>query len=129
MSGDEADKEGEGGSEGRLLDLDPEAHHPEFQLLETISPALFELPHPLTILCRVGHIDEYPHQVVPVDDPTVPPVTFHLLRLVTGGTEVIHDLEDGVGEPLRRYLSAVVKAKGKQDLESPPSAAHRWPCL
>jgi hypothetical protein len=36
----------------------------------------------------------------------------HLLRLVTGRTEVIHDFEDRLGEPFSRDVSSIIEPEG-----------------
>jgi hypothetical protein len=51
------------------------------------------------------------------------PVAFDLLGLVTGGSIVIDDFEDGFGESFRRYRPPVIELEGKQHLETPPFAA------
>ncbi len=75
----------------------------------------------------IRNIDNYFHQVVPIDDFTLTPMALDILCFVTGGAKMIHDLQNRVRQPVRRYLTPVVKLKGKQDLESPLLAAHRSP--
>jgi hypothetical protein len=40
-------------------------------------------------------------------------MTFHLLRLVTGRTEVISNLQDCFGQPFGRHVTPVIELKGK----------------
>jgi hypothetical protein len=95
-----------------LFDVDAIAHHPQFKLLKTHFPAVFELPHPLAIPGAVGDIYNDPHKVIPVENPTVTPVTFHFLRLVAGCTEVIHDFEDRIGDPFCWDVSSIIEPEG-----------------
>src|SRR5436309_8028323 len=68
--------------------------HPQLKLFQTGFPATLELFHPLTAFDRVRHIDDHPDEVVPVQYPTLTPMAFELLRLITGGAEMIYDFQD-----------------------------------
>jgi hypothetical protein len=94
---------------GFLLDIDPEAHHPEFKLLKADFPAVPKLSHPAAIRGGVGHINDHAHEVVSEENASVTPVAFHLLRLVAGRAELINNLQNSVSKPFRRDISAVIK--------------------
>ena len=49
----------------------------------------------------------------------------NLLSLVTRSPKMIDDFKYSLGEPLLWNGPAVIELKGKQNLESPPLAAHR----
>ena len=53
------------------------------------------------------------------------PVSLDLLRLVTGRAKVIYDFQDCFSERFGWYVASVIELKWEQDLESPPSAAHK----
>ena len=101
-----------GCSHCRLIRPQYDTHHPQFKLFEAHFPAVFELFHPLAIPGVVGNINDYPHEVISIENTTIPPVTFHFLRLVTCSPEVIHDFEDGVGDPLCRDIPAIIEPQG-----------------
>ena len=113
----------------RLFHLDAMTHHPEFLLFQASLPAGLELFHPLAALGRVGRVHRDPPEVVRVEYPALPPVAFKLLGLVTGRSEVIHDLQDRFGKPFGGHIPPVIELEGEQPLESPPFAAHRWSFL
>jgi hypothetical protein len=50
-----------------------------------------ELFHPLDISSGVGNVNHYLHEIVSINNSTVAPMSFHFLRFVTGGAEMIHD--------------------------------------
>ena len=77
------------------------------------------------MLRKVGHVDYDPHEIVSVDDASVSPVTLDFLRLVTGGAEVIDDVQHGLCEPFRGHSPAVIELERKQHLVAPLSAAHK----
>ena len=95
-----------------LFDLNAVAHQPQFQLLQTHFPALFELSHPLAVPGAVGNIYDDPHQVVPIENPTVTPVPFHFLRLVTGRPEVIDDFEYRLSDPFSGDVASIIEPEG-----------------
>ena len=95
-----------------LFDLDAITYYPQFQLLQTHFPALFELSHPLAISGTVGNINDDPYKVVSVENPTVTPVAFHFLRLVTGCTEVIHNFEHRLSNPFSWDVSSIIEPEG-----------------
>lgn len=111
----------------RSFDVDLVAHNPKLQLLEPILPARFELANPIAVVGGVGYVDDEPDEVVAVCHRAMPPVPFDLLRLVAGGTEALDDFEHGLGESIGRDLPTVIEPKGKQNLEPPPTVAHRSP--
>jgi hypothetical protein len=96
----------------RLFDLDAIAHHSQLQLLQTHFPAIFELLHSLAIPGAVEDIHDDPHQVIPVENPTVPPVPFHFLRLVTGRTEVLDDFEHRLSHPFSWDVTSIIEPEG-----------------
>jgi hypothetical protein len=75
-------------------------------------PAAFELPHPLAVPGAIGDIYNYPDEVVSVENPTVTPVAFYLLRLVTSRTEMSHDFENRLGNPLPWDISSIIESEG-----------------
>jgi len=75
----------------------------------------------------IRNIDYDFHQVVAIDDFTLAPMALDFLGFVIGGAKMIHDLQNRVRQSILGYFTPVVKLKGKQDLESPPLAAHRSP--
>ena len=95
-----------------LFDVDAITHHPQFKLLKTHFPAVFELSHPLAIPGAVGDIYNDPRKVVPGENPTVTSVTFDLLRLVAGCTEVIDNFEDRIGDPFCWDVSSIIAPEG-----------------
>jgi hypothetical protein len=95
-----------------LFDLDTITHHPQFELLKTLFPTIFELSHPLAVPCTVGYIHDNPYQVIPIENPTVTPVAFHFLRLVTRCTKVIDDFEDRFRNPFSRDIAAIIEPEG-----------------
>jgi hypothetical protein len=95
-----------------LFDVDALAHHPQFKLLKTHFPAVFELPHPLAVPGAVGDIHDDPHKVIPVKNPTVAPVAFHLLGLVTSRTKVIHNFEHRLGDPFSWDVPSIIEPEG-----------------
>ncbi len=108
-----------------LFNLDAITYQPELDLFEASLPPAFELRHPLTIVGRIGNVNNDLYQIITVENPTVSPVTFHFLGLITGGTEMIRDFKNSFSEPFRRYLPSIIELKRKQYLESAPVAAHR----
>lgn len=92
---------------------------------EALFPPLLELSHPLAVRGRIRHIHDYLHQVIPVENAAVSPVTFHLLGFVAGRSEVIRYFQHRLGQPFRGNRTTIVKLKRKQYLESPPLAAHK----
>ena len=50
---------------------------------------------------------------------------FNLLSLVTGRPKMIDDFKYSFCEPVLWNWPAVIELKGKQNLESPPLAAHK----
>lgn len=46
-----------------LFNFDTIVHHPKVKLFETSLPVTFELPHPLEICNRVGHVNDNPYQI------------------------------------------------------------------
>jgi hypothetical protein len=108
-----------------LLDLDAIANHPNLKLFEASFPTAFEPSHPLAILSGVGYIHDDLYQVIPIENPAVPPVPFYFLCLITGSTEVVHNFKNSFGNPFCRHFPPIIELKGKQDLESPLPAAHR----
>jgi hypothetical protein len=66
----------------------------------------------LAVPGAVRDIHDDPYEVVPVENPTVTPVAFHLLRLVTGRTEMIHDFEDRLGDPFSWDVSSIIEPEG-----------------
>jgi hypothetical protein len=46
------------------------------------------------------------------------------LCLIADRAEVICYLQDGFGKPFARHISTIIESKGKQNLQSPPVAAH-----
>jgi hypothetical protein len=95
-----------------LFDLDTIAHHPQLKLLQTHFPAVFELFHPLAIPGTIRHIHDDPYEVVSVKNPTVTPVPFHFLRLVTGRTKVIDDFEHCLGDPFSWDVASIIEPEG-----------------
>jgi len=110
-----------------LFNLDAITDHPEFKLFQASFPAFFEPFHPLTIFGRVRHVNDDSHEIVSVEDATMTPVAFDFLCLVTGRAEVVHDLQNGFGEPFRGHIPSIIELEREQYLESPPLAAHRSP--
>ena len=96
----------------RLFDLHAIAHHPQLHLLQTHFPALFELSHPLAIPNAVGDIHDDSYQVVPVENPTVTPVPFHSLGLVTGRAKVIDDFKHRLSDPFSWDVSSIIEPEG-----------------
>src|SRR5262249_45961526 len=95
-----------------LCDLDAIAHHPQLQLLQTYFQALFELSHPLAIPSAVGDIHDAPYQVVPIENPTVTPVLFHSLGLITGRSKVLDDFKHCLGDPFAWDVSSIIEPEG-----------------
>ena len=85
------------------------AYHPQFELLETHLPALFELPHPVPILPAIGDVHDDPDKIVPVGYSSMTPVTLDLLCLVAGGTEVVDNLKNCIGYPLSWNVAPVIE--------------------
>jgi hypothetical protein len=77
----------------------------------------------VSILGQVGYVEDGPHEIISIEDASVSPVALDFLRFVAGGAEVIHDLQDGLGEPFRRHRAAVIELDRKQHFVAPPSAA------
>ncbi len=48
---------------------------------------LLVLPHPKTIANHVGRVNDEPYQIVTDEHPSMTPMPFDFLRLVTGGTK------------------------------------------
>src|SRR5262245_9235456 len=96
----------------RLFDLDAIAHHPQLHLLQAHFPALFELSHPLAIPGAVRDIYDDSHQVVPVENPTVTPVPFHTLGLVTGRSKMLDDFEHRLSHPFSWHVSSIIEPEG-----------------
>jgi hypothetical protein len=92
-----------------LFDVDAIAHHPQFKLLKTHLPAIFKLSHPPAIPGAVSDIHDDPHKVVSVENPTVTPVAFHFLCLITSRPEVIHDFENSLGDPFCWDVSSIIE--------------------
>ena len=82
--------------------------------------------HPLATLGLTRHVDGQTYQCVTVHHTFVTPVPFDFLSFLAGGAEVIRYFQDRFSQPLAGHVSSVIKLKGKQHLESPPVAAHRW---
>ena len=100
-------------------------NHPQVDLFESTTPALFVLFHPTPITREIRHVDHKLHKVITDDLPHRVPVSFDLLRLVAGGAKVIHDFQDGLSEQFAGHIPSVIELKWEQDLESPPFAAHK----
>jgi hypothetical protein len=66
----------------------------------------------LAIPGAVGDIHDDPYEVVSVENPTVTPVPFHSLRLVTGRPEMIHNFEHRLGDPLSWDVTAIIESEG-----------------
>jgi hypothetical protein len=62
--------------------------------------------------CKVGHIHDDSNEIVPIEDSAMAPVAFHLLGLVTGGSEMINDFQHGFSQPFRRNRPSVIKLEG-----------------
>jgi hypothetical protein len=45
-------------------------------------------------------------------------MSFNLLRLITHSAKMVDDFDDSLGNPIRRYLPAVIELEGKKYLES-----------
>jgi hypothetical protein len=114
---------------GALLDFDRIADHPEFDLFEAVLPTFLEPLHPLAISRRAGHVDSDSDQIIPIEDTTVPPMALDLLGFIAGRAKLVDNLQDGCGDPFGRNGTPVIELEGKQHLEAPPLAAHRWPSL
>ena len=66
----------------------------------------------LPILSRVGHINDDPHNIVPIKKAAVAPVTLDFLGLVTGRTKTVYNLQHRLSEPIRRHVPAVIEPDG-----------------
>jgi len=91
-------------------------------LIEAQSPVLLVLLHPAAIANQVRRVNDKLYQIVTDENASMTPMTFDFLSLVTGGTEVIDDLQDCLYKQFRRHVASVIELKWEQDLESPPFA-------
>src|SRR5437868_11673671 len=64
------------------FNLDPITHQPKLNLLEARLPTTFEILHPAPIFNRIGRINDESHQIIAIENATMPPMPFNLLRLV-----------------------------------------------
>jgi hypothetical protein len=60
----------------------------------------------------VGDIHDDSHQVVPVENPTVAPVPFHSLGLVTGRSAMLDDFEHRLSHPFSRDVASIIEPEG-----------------
>lgn len=84
----------------------------EFQLLKTCLPTVFERFHPVAITGAVRHIHDQTNKVVPVENAAMAPMSLYLLRFVACRTEVLNYFEDGICDPFRRNIAAVIEPQG-----------------
>jgi hypothetical protein len=92
-------------------------------LFKAAVPAFLEPFHRLAVLRHVGCVDDDPHKVIAIENPTMPPVALNLLRLITHSAELIDDLQHSFGNPFGRHGAAIIELEWKQHLEAPPFAA------
>ena len=78
---------------------------------------------------EIGCIYNYAHEVVPIENASMTPMSFNFLCFVTGRPEMRNYFQNRFDEPLRIDGSSIIELKGKQNLEPPPRVAHRWSFL
>ena len=100
-------------------------HHPEFVLFQANLAAVLKLFHPLAAVRGICHVNNQPHEIIPIEDTALAPMAFEFLCFVAGGSEVVYDFQDRFCKSFGGHIPPVIELKREQHLESPPPAAHR----
>src|ERR1017187_5319078 len=115
------------GSLPSSFNINPIAHHSDFQLLQPFLPFRLERLHPLPVFFLVRHVHDDALQVIAKESLAFAPVPFDDLRFVTDAPEAIPYFQHRFRNPLGGHLAAVIELPRQQRLESPPFGAHKLP--
>lgn len=99
--------------------------HPNVDLLETLFQAFFEVDEELSVLGRVGNINEDANQLVSIKFSLMTPLALYDLRFRRCGAELSFQFQECVSHKLRRNWTIIIEPRGQQYFETPEWLRHK----
>jgi hypothetical protein len=94
--------------DGGLFEIDPIAHHPDFQLAEPFFSARLVRLHPFAIGRGVPDIYHDEAEIVPVERVTVLPISLCRILKKSDGAELLYDLFYRLADEIPWHFLAII---------------------